>query len=407
MKLNIMLFLVFVLLLAGCSNIQGCLFPGKNVSDVGNETISNNSVLTNDSFEIVLDENSEIILDEEEQNEEETELNAEDSLFILNVKEGETVSLKVKAEDPDGDDITYTYSNPLNNDGEWNTKIGDAGSYLVTVSASDGLLTTTETIKIIVESVNKAPVILCKDSIIVKEGDLIDLTCSFTDADGDKVNYQVKGFMNDLTYQTTYDDAGEYEVTVVATDGLQSVQKEILVKVENVNRVPEIKLDSKTMTISEKDTAKINVEVIDLDDDEISLSFSEPFNANGEWETELGDAGTYEITIIADDGSQAVKEIVNVVVTEFNAAPIIKIDKTLTYKEGDLITLPLTVEDTNGDEVAITISGFMTGLTYQTTYDDAGEYTVTIKANDGVNEVTKVINVIVENVNRPPVFIVG
>ena len=53
-------------------------------------------------------------------------------------REGDLIFFEPIGVDPDGDVITYTYSKPLNENGEWQTQTGDAGTYLVTITASDG-----------------------------------------------------------------------------------------------------------------------------------------------------------------------------------------------------------------------------------------------------------------------------
>ena len=45
----------------------------------------------------------------------------------LTVNENEVVRLKLKANDPDNDKVTYSFSQPLNDLGVWRTKYGDAG----------------------------------------------------------------------------------------------------------------------------------------------------------------------------------------------------------------------------------------------------------------------------------------
>ncbi|HRZ85607.1 MAG TPA: tandem-95 repeat protein, partial [Candidatus Paceibacterota bacterium] len=52
---------------------------------------------------------------------------------------GQLVSIIPSATDVDGDTIVYSYSTPLNSSGQWQTNIGDEGSYMVTVEARDGI----------------------------------------------------------------------------------------------------------------------------------------------------------------------------------------------------------------------------------------------------------------------------
>jgi len=68
--------------------------------------------------------------------------------------------------DLNGDDITVTISEPVGDDGEWETTFTDHGEYDIAVTASDGELETIEEIALIVNDINKAPEILD----IVQEG---------------------------------------------------------------------------------------------------------------------------------------------------------------------------------------------------------------------------------------------
>ena len=77
---------------------------------------------------------------------------SEDGFFrVINVKEGDLVKLETIAKDKDKDNLFISYSGPLNNKGEWQTKVGDKGNYGVTVTVSDGKETVSKMVKIVVE----------------------------------------------------------------------------------------------------------------------------------------------------------------------------------------------------------------------------------------------------------------
>ena len=78
----------------------------------------------------------------------------------ITVKEGETVSINPEAIDEDGEEVSLTISDPLGNDGIWETGFEDAGEYKVIVSASDGNEIATQTVLLKVIDVNRAPTIL-------------------------------------------------------------------------------------------------------------------------------------------------------------------------------------------------------------------------------------------------------
>ena len=173
-------------------------------------------------------------------NETEGEVKEERELTKITVNEGELVVLKPESEDPDADTILYTFSEPLDKDGRWQTKKGDAGNYEITITASDGELTDTQKILLVVESVNKPPVLKLIADITVNEGETVSFKPVATDPDGDKITITYSGWMTEASYTTNYDDAGTHIVTVTASDGKESASQDVIVTVNNMNRPPKI-----------------------------------------------------------------------------------------------------------------------------------------------------------------------
>ena len=75
------------------------------------------------------------------------------------VREGELVKLDLKATDEDGDELTYTFTEPLSEKGEWQTKEGDKGEYTTEITVSDGKSEITKKLLIVVKEVNNEPVV--------------------------------------------------------------------------------------------------------------------------------------------------------------------------------------------------------------------------------------------------------
>jgi len=69
----------------------------------------------------------------------------------VTVKEGGTISFDPKVIDPDGDEFTVTYTGWMTSSSK-KTSFDDAGTYSVTVTASDGKLTTSQNVKVTVEN---------------------------------------------------------------------------------------------------------------------------------------------------------------------------------------------------------------------------------------------------------------
>ncbi|MCX6706873.1 MAG: hypothetical protein NT001_01905 [Candidatus Woesearchaeota archaeon] len=160
----------------------------------------------------------------------------------ITVFEGDPVQLKVKGSDPDGDTVTYTFSAPFDSNGKWQTKVGNAGDYLVTVTASDGKTQTAKTVKIKVVTKNNPPVIEKIADITAKEGDTVSLSPKVLDPEGDPVTIKYSGWMTSNTKTTGYNDAGSYTVTVTASDGKLETSQNVKVTVQDVNRGPEFEI---------------------------------------------------------------------------------------------------------------------------------------------------------------------
>ncbi|MBW2968396.1 hypothetical protein KY362_08000, partial [Candidatus Woesearchaeota archaeon] len=168
---------------------------------------------------------------------------AEEDLPTLTVTEGDLVKINVNAKDADGDVLVYTFTAPLNSDGKWQTRAGDAGVYYSDITVSDGKEDVDRRVKIIVEPKNNKPVLQFIPNIDVKEGDTVTITPKATDGDGDRLTYSYSGWMSSATKTTGYQDAGVHKVVVSVTDGISTVSQEVTVTVQDVNRAPEVEIE--------------------------------------------------------------------------------------------------------------------------------------------------------------------
>lgn len=409
-KIILLIAMVLLLALSACSLQQ--YLPNNNQSPV---------IVLNDSFtftnKTVADDNQSIVTENKsiknnytENNSKELSDNNVDILSTITVTEGEIASLAfLSAKDPDGDHVEYTYSRPFNSRGLWQTNDGDEGKYLATVTASDGLLSTTENVQVIVLPSNKGPVIDCPSNQSFNEGDLIDLDCTIYDREGDNVSYTISGFMNNMTYQSTYKDAGLHRVVIKATDGNKTNIKVIELTIKDVNRLPKVK-ELEPINVAEGDVVKLNINATDPDDDKLKITYPFLFDEDGVWQTKKGDSGNYDLQAFVSDGKDEVEVPISINVEKLNVPPTIdNLDEleNITVSEGDTIVLNVVTSDEDGDAVKVDFSGFMTNNTYTTTYDDAGTHTVTITVSDATHKVSHNISVKVLNKDRPPVFVVN
>lgn len=402
--------ILVILMLTGCALQDFKIKRKAQITDTEMDDIDKALQEIEKVSELIEQEDADVPIKEmKDQTPSETEIEEDTGLPTKIVTEGDLIEFpNLKATDPDGDPITYTFTTPLNKRGLWQTKEGDAGRYKITITASDGTNKVSQDIIIIVNALNKPPVLeIAEKTVIVKETEEVKLSAKATDPDGDEVTITYTGWMLGPVKTTDYRDAGEHTVIVTATDGKEKVQEEIKVIVENVNRGPKIEAIT-DIIITEGDKITIEPRATDPDADELGFVYSRPVDNLGVWQTKEGDAGKYRITVTATDGELEDQTSFYIVVQSLNKQPIIEVPAEIIYvDEGQTVKINAQITDPENDEMTITYSGWMTTDVYTTDYEDQGTHKVTIKATDGINTATKEITVVVKDINRPPVFTTG
>lgn len=320
-------------------------------------------------------------------------------------REGDIIDFEPIGTDPDGDVITYSYSRPLDNEGHWQTEIGDVGTYLVTITATDGKTEVEKKVVLLILSANRAPSIDNIEDMTVAEGDLITLKPKIFDYNGDEVQVEYsKPFNENGEWQTGYEDSGTYVVKITAYDSVITTEKQITIIVADKNRAPV--LDTiPDISVYAGDFVEITPKAEDPDGDVITYSFSSPLLADGTWQSSEEDEGAYRIEVTASDGKLETKQDVQITLNHKNKAPIITLSP-VTAEETKLVTLQPIITDPEEDEFTVTYSEpFNSNGIWQTDYDDAGTYTVIITATDSNNAVSTVeVSVTITDKNRAPTF---
>ena len=240
----------------------------------------------------------------------------------LEVLETEWVNLQAKVSDQDKDKVEYSFSPPVDKTGKWKTNYGDAGDYIITITASDGKSTTKKNVLLAVKKKNVAPIIEPIPSLTVKEGETISLTPKVSDPNKDQVKVTISKPLESGTWKTDATSAGVYNVEIKATDGEFETKALTQLTVTDVNQAPEIKLSGEKITIKEGEKVAIKPEVSDADGDKVKVTISNPVGDDGEWQTSFTDHGEYDVLVAADDGKggKATKNV-KVVVEDVNIPP--------------------------------------------------------------------------------------
>ena len=239
----------------------------------------------------------------------------------MKIKEGETIKLSPKCIDPDGDKVTIKISGYMTTTTKAvsYTDSGDK-SVVVTCSDPDGEYDT-ESFKLTVEDINRAPLIAASN-VVVEEEKTATIIAKGTDLDGDKVTLTYsQPFDSTGKWKTRFGDAGVHDAYVIASDGKTKSTKKITVTVKRINKAPTIgKIND--VTVTEGDTVTVTPNVKDANGDKVTLKWSGWMNSNTK-KTGYSDAGVYAVTLSASDGKSETKQTFKVTVLNKNRPPVI------------------------------------------------------------------------------------
>ncbi len=292
-------------------------------------------------------------------------------------KEGSLIEILASALDPDGDPIAYSFSAPFDSQGRWQTDYQSAGTYNITVTASDGALTDLQKVKITVLNVQRKPTLNYIAEINAAENELIVITPEATDPDNDDLTFSFSGpFNSQGQWLPGYFDSGARTITVTVSDGTLSDSREVLVNIADVNTIPAVTISLERINAQVDEEFSFIVEASDADYDTLNLTLKKDgseFYSGSIYEFYVGTVsfpslGTHSIEAIVDDGHGGQAETaVNVEIIE---------PKSLWNK-----ILPL-LGDFNGD-----------GIVDIGTYNrDTGRWAVALSNASGFGSLTEWLN---------------
>ncbi len=366
--------------------------------------------------------------------------------------EGELLEFTVAATDPDGDALAYSASNlptgatfdPGTGRFTWTPGFDQAGSYPnVLFTATDNgspPLSASEEITITVGNVNRPPILNPVGNKTVDEGQLLEITITATDPDGDVLTYSASNLPagssfnpvnQKFTWTPDFTQAANYDLLFTVTDNgthPMSTSETITITVGNVNRPPVLaRIGDKT--ISEGQLLQFTITATDPDGDPLAYSASnlpsgatfDPITQTFSWSPTYDQAGNYpEVRFTVTDSGippASASEAITITVGNVNRPPALASIGNKTANEGELLEFTITATDPDGDVLTYSASNLPAGAIFDPgiqkfrwipTYDQAGTYSniqFTATDNGSPNELDfDVIEIIVGNVNRAPVF---
>ncbi|RZV45511.1 MAG: hypothetical protein EX269_09625, partial [Acidimicrobiales bacterium] len=307
-----------------------------------------------------------------------------------------------------------------------------AGTTTVTITATDsGLLDDSTTFDWTITNTNRAPIVGVITDQTNAEADIISLTPTGSDPDGDTLTWTATGLPDGLaispatgqiTGTLTYDAAGTTTVTITATDpGTLDDSTTFDWTVTNTNRAPIVGVIT-DRTNAETDSIILNPIGSDPDGDALAWSATglpdgltiDPVTGATIGTLTYDAAGTTTVTITAtDSGLLDDSTTFDWTITNTNRAPIVGVITDQTNAENDVVLITPTGSDPDGDALTWTATGLPDGLTIDPvtgeitgtlTYDAAGTTTVTVTATDGTDPTNTSFDWTITNTNRPPVL---
>ena len=353
------------------------------------------------------------------------------------INEGEpyTLYLMDSCSDEDGDDLTFSLPDNFPETDQikdsyylYTPSFTDSGIHYVTITAFDAKKYSSVILKLIVNNVNRKPIFqdsLPDDFYEVKEGAKLSINFVAIDPDGDNVSYELiknnlpgqTEFSNSqLVWQSTNNDSGYYSVSIRVTDGFLADTVSIIIAVGDVNRPPQISIN----TLNSEDTVKIT----EMKNLSFTVSATDPDSGNVVWllpmkntptgatyntttgvfsytpsfsiSNGLYDSIFADLTFFATDSVNTIGNdsfVIHVRVVDSNSAPKwTQNTTTITGTEGTLIEFDFSQYfkgDNENDPILFSASmgkfnSDTTKWNWTPTFDDSGTTILTITASDSL-----------------------
>ena len=365
------------------------------------------------------------------------------------IDENKLLRVSISGSDPDVEDkgkLKYSASNlpvgaAFNTDSlvfHWTPTFEQSGSYNnieFTVSDPSGL-TASQTISITVNHVNRPPVLAAVEPKSVAENQLLSFELVGSDPDAEDANvlvYSAKGLPEGAILQggtfswtPTFDQSGEYPVTFVVSDGRLTDSKATTITVNHVNRPPVLDpiaaqvVDENiplTFTVKGSDPDKEDEGKCILSAANVPVGATfDPASGVFSWTPTFDQSGVYQVDFTnTDPEGLSVQQQVQITVNHVNRTPVFSEQTPQTVDENVPLTykiIPATDPDAeDAEKITYTVENLPEGavfnaeipeITWTPTYDQSGEYTITINVSDGEFTVSQPLKITVNHVNRAP-----
>ncbi|MDH3938531.1 MAG: PKD domain-containing protein, partial [candidate division Zixibacteria bacterium] len=325
---------------------------------------------------------------------------------------------------------------------DWTPIFTDAGTYNVTFYADDGALIDSEQVVITVnEAGNQSPVLATIGPRSTTENVLLNFGVSASDVDATIPALSTSTLPTGATFVDngdgsgafdwipTFTDAGTYNVTFYADDGALIDSEQVVITINEAGNQPptldpigpqatteNVNLNF-TVTASDPDATIPNLTTSALPS---GATFVDNGDGSGtfDWTPDFTQAGPYNVTFFADDGSFIHSEVVAITVNEAgNQSPVLAAIGPHFTTEGIPLNIPVGATDPDGTIPALSASTLPIGASFVDNGDGTGDfdwtpgftdasiYNVTFYADDGgLTDSEQVVITVNEAGNQSPIL---
>ena len=342
------------------------------------------------------------------------------------LNEGELFSYSLSAEDPEGEEVTFSLAEApdgaeLNSETfevTWSPNYEQSGNHRLVVRATDADGQTTDQINIIaVAHVNRAPAFSSQAPTSGMEAVLFEYTMAALEPDGDDVSFFIieaplgAALGNDgrtIQWMPSYNEAGDYQFEVLVNDprGL-SDRQEFTVSIANNNRAPQF-TSTPASSIAEGDMYLYEISVSDLDGDDLNIEIvSAPVDAvlienNGvttfAWTPDYSASGQVDIQLqVTDAHNASAPQAFQLTVENTNRPPVFTSTPTAGVVQGEEYSYEIQISDPDNDNFTIELSSAPANVVYDSnnqriiwtpTVDQVGDHDLQLVATDNNGDQT-------------------
>lgn len=244
------------------------------------------------------------------------------------------------------------------------------------------------------------------------ETDKVSLAPSIFDPDNDAIQLAYTPPLDaNGEWQTSYGDAGQYNITMTVSDGSDVVSEEILVIVEKKEEPPVIISgipEADSVEINENELIKFLIDAQDPNKDDLKYQWFLDNDDVAEakeftYKTNYNDAGEHNLTVVISDTKSQIERKWAITVNNVDFEGMIESISDIIINEGEVARAELP--DFDKYNLKYELSEPLGQNNYwKTGYGDAGIHKVVLNVYSDDFSMEKEITISVHNIDRPPSF---